>query len=43
MDVDIDISSSSLRDKINFDYIPKEIKDDILNLQEKGKSFWILD
>ena len=39
LDVDIDISSSSLRDKINFDYIPKEIKDDILNLQEKGKSF----
>ena len=35
LDVDIDISSSSLRDKINFDYIPKEIKDDILNLKKR--------
>ena len=43
LDVNINISSSSLRDKIDLDYIPKEIKDDILNLQEKGKSFWILD
>jgi hypothetical protein len=32
-----------LRDKIDLDYIPREIKDDILNLKEKGKSFWILD
>ena len=39
LDVNINISSSLLRDKINLDYIPKEIKDDILNLQEKGKSF----
>ncbi len=39
LDVNISISSSSLRDKIDLDYIPKEIKDDILNLQEKGKSF----
>ncbi len=39
LDVNIDISSSSLRDKIDLDFIPKEIKDDILNLQEKGKSF----
>lgn len=39
LDVDINISSSLLRDKIDLDYIPKEIKDDILNLQEKGKSF----
>ena len=39
LDVNINISSSSLRDKIDLDYIPKEIKDDILNLQEKGKSF----
>ena len=35
LDVNIDISSSLLRDKIDLDYIPKEIKDDILNLQEK--------
>lgn len=39
LDININISSSSLRDKIDLDYIPKEIKDDILNLQEKGKSF----
>jgi hypothetical protein len=32
-----------LRDRIDLNYIPIEIKDDILNLQEKGKSFWILD
>ena len=35
LDVNINISSSSLRDKIDLNYIPKEIKDDILNLQEK--------
>ena len=39
LDVDIDISSSSLRDKIDFNYIPIEIKNDILNLKEKDKSF----
>jgi nicotinate-nucleotide adenylyltransferase len=39
LDVNINISSTSLRDKIDLDYIPEEIKDDILNLQEKGKSF----
>lgn len=39
LDVNINISSTSLRDKIDLNYIPKEIKDDILNLQEKGKSF----
>ena len=39
LDIDINISSSLLRDKVNLNYIPKEIKDDILNLQEKGKSF----
>ena len=39
LDINIDISSTSLRDKINFDYIPTEIKDDILNLKEKDKSF----
>jgi nicotinate-nucleotide adenylyltransferase len=39
LDVNINISSTSLRDKIDLKYIPKEIKDDILNLQEKGKSF----
>ena len=39
LDINIDISSTQLREKINLDYIPREIKDDILNLQEKGKSF----
>ena len=39
LDVNIDISSSELRDRINLDYIPIEIKDDILNFQEKGKIF----
>ncbi len=33
LDVNINISSSSLRDKIDLNYIPKEIKDDILNLK----------
>ena len=35
LDVNIDISSSLLRDKIDLDYIPREIKDDILNLNKK--------
>ena len=39
LDINIDISSSLLRDRIDFNFIPIEIKDDILNLQEKGKSF----
>jgi len=39
LDINIDISSSLLRDRIDLNYIPIEIKDDILNLQEKGKSF----
>ncbi len=39
LDVDIEISSSSLRNEINFNYIPIEIKNDILNLKEKGKNF----
>lgn len=41
LDIDIDISSTILRDNIDFKYIPVEIKDDILNLKnkEKGKSF----
>lgn len=39
LDVNIDISSSTLRDRIDLDYIPIEIKDDILNFQEKGKIF----
>ena len=39
LDINIDISSSLLRDRIDFNYIPIEIKDDILNLKEKGKSF----
>lgn len=32
LNVNINISSTLLRKKIDFDYIPKEIKDDILNL-----------
>ena len=39
LDINIDISSNLLRDRIDFNFIPIEIKDDILNLQEKGKSF----
>lgn len=35
LDIRIDISSTKLREKINLDYIPKEIKDDILNLNKK--------
>jgi len=35
LDINIDISSSLLRDRIDFNFIPIEIKDDILNLQEK--------
>ena len=35
LDINIDISSTQLREKINFDYIPREIKDDILNLNKK--------
>ena len=33
--LDINISSTQLRDKIDLDYIPIEIKDDILNLKRK--------
>jgi nicotinate-nucleotide adenylyltransferase len=39
LDININISSTELRDKINLNYIPIEIKDDILNLKKKGKSF----
>lgn len=41
LDINIDISSTKLRGDIDLEYIPLEIKDDILNLQkkEKGKSF----
>lgn len=35
LDINIDISSSSLRDKIDIKYIPIEIKDDILNLKKR--------
>ena len=38
LDVDIDISSTSLREEINMKYIPSEIQNDILNLT-RGKSF----
>ena len=39
LDVNINISSTSLRDKIDLNYIPIEIKDDILNLKREGKVF----
>jgi nicotinate-nucleotide adenylyltransferase len=35
LDININISSTQLRDKIDLDYIPREIKDDILNLKRK--------
>lgn len=35
LDISIDISSTSLRNETNLDYIPIEIKDDILNLKNK--------
>ncbi len=35
LDININISSTELRDKINLNYIPIEIKDDILNLKKK--------
>jgi nicotinate-nucleotide adenylyltransferase len=35
LDININISSTQLRDKIDLDYIPIEIKDDILNLKRK--------
>lgn len=35
LNINIDISSTKLRDKIDLDYIPIEIKDDILNLKRK--------
>ncbi|RXJ84474.1 nicotinate (nicotinamide) nucleotide adenylyltransferase [Arcobacter cloacae] len=38
LDINIDISSSLLRENMNIDYIPVEIKNDILNIR-KGKSF----
>lgn len=39
LDIDINISSTQLRTKIDLNYIPIEIKDDILNLKREGKSF----
>jgi nicotinate-nucleotide adenylyltransferase len=41
LDIDIDISSTALRENIDLKFIPLEIKDDIINLQkkEKGKDF----
>ena len=35
LDININISSTQLRDKIDLNYIPIEIKDDILNLKRK--------
>jgi len=37
LDIDIDISSTSLRSEMRLDYIPVEIRDDILNLKKKVK------
>ena len=39
LDININISSTQLRNKIDLNYIPVEIKDDILNLKREGKSF----
>ena len=36
LNIDIDVSSTLLRTQIDTKYIPKEIKEDILNL-DKGK------
>lgn len=40
LDINIDISSTQLRENIDYDFIPKEIKEELLNLQniKKGKS-----
>ena len=35
--IDIDISSTSLREQIDLNFIPKQIKEDIINLQRKEK------
>ena len=35
--IDINVSSTMLRDKIDLDFIPKQIKEDIINLQRKEK------
>ncbi len=35
LNIDINISSSELRDKIDIEFIPIEIKDDILNLKKR--------
>jgi len=32
LNVDIDISSTHLRDKLNLDFVPKKIKDDVIKL-----------
>lgn len=37
LSIDINISSTSLRDKIDLNFIPKQIKEDIINLQRKEK------
>ena len=39
LDINIDISSTQLRNSMNLAYIPIEIKDDILNLKREGKVF----
>lgn len=36
LNIDIDISSTELREELDLNFIPKEIKDDIINLK-KGK------
>lgn len=37
LDIDVKISSTNLRESLNLDFIPDEIKDDILKLQKKEK------
>lgn len=39
LDVSIDISSTSLREKLDLDFIPIQIKDDILKIKNKGEIF----
>lgn len=37
IDIDIDISSTTLRENLDLDYIPEQIKEDIINLQTNKK------
>lgn len=37
LNVDVDISSTKLRDELNLDFIPIQIKEDVINLQKLNK------